>query len=102
MVGKDCLCAPLLGDGPKAAVDLPDRVVPGHSLEITVALGPHPPHGVEQPIRVVQAAVESRDLAADEPLRRGVAVAGGNLGDPTLVHRYGKSAGVGTVKRANG
>ena len=102
MVGKDCLCAPLIGDSPKPAVDLADRVVPGHSLEITVALGPDTPHGVEEPIRMVQPAVESRDLAADEPLRRGVAVAGGNLGDPTLVHCYCKSAGVGTVKRTDG
>jgi hypothetical protein len=69
-------------------------------VEAPLPLGPLPHPGVEEAVGAVEPLVETADLGADEPLRRGVPMIAVQLYNTSALDRDGEAAGVRTVQGA--
>ena len=100
MVRQNGLGAPAGDDFAEPAGDFADGFLPRNPAKFTGPFRACAAHRVEQPVAVIHAPVEMRDLAADESGRRGMVFRSANAGDAPFFDSNLQRAGVGTIHRA--
>src|SRR5262249_6285977 len=106
-IRKNGLGAELSGNPPKTVCDLVESLVPGDANEVggiarALALGRHPPHGIEHAVRGVNAVQILGDLRAEKsPSHRMLGIAL-NARGPAILDGDQDSTSVGTIVRAGG